>query len=350
MISFFEASLRSLSVHKVGNKINDEGYITSDDELQLTEEQSNYFLQYFLNPFGRVNDVFNLYHPSGNLDLNQVHANTRLSFISPNPEDFHWITQRITEHLYEVTNHPNIKSGELYVAFFDNVQFEGELHSAVGIFKSENKETYLKVNPVQEGFNIQFENDAINISHLDKGCLILNTDAENGYKVICLDEKSKDGPYWKDEFLGLKVVNDNFQQTRNVMGLVKNFVTEKLEEDFDLSKSDKIDLLNKSAQYFKEKESFDIEEFSNEVIANTEAISSFKEFKSIYEEDFDTNIPDSFNISEAAVKKQSKAFKNVIKLDKNFQIHVHGKKELIEKGFDSERSMNYYKIYFKEEN
>jgi len=102
-------------------------------------------------------------------------------------------------------------------------------------------------------------------------------------------------------------------------------------------------------KYFKEKESFDIDEFSNEVIANAEGIESFKNFKKNYEEEFDTTIADSFDISEAAVKKQSKAFKSIIKLDKNFHIYIHGNKELIEKGFDEDKSMNYYKVYFKEE-
>ncbi|WP_317169152.1 hypothetical protein [Mucilaginibacter humi] len=46
-----------------------------------------------------------------------------------------------------MANHPNIKSGELYVAYFKDVQIEGNLLEAVGIFKSENKETYLKVYP-----------------------------------------------------------------------------------------------------------------------------------------------------------------------------------------------------------
>lgn len=348
MISFFEATLRTLSVHRLGNKINDEFYVLSEKELDLTEDQSAHFMQYFLSPFQKVNDVFSLYHPSGDLNLNEVYA-TVDSLFPFYRDNFHESTKDLTKLLYEVSNHPKIKSGELYVAFFENVQYQGETHNAIGIFKSENKETYLKVNPVQTGFNVKFENEAVNISNLDKGCLILNVDAEDGFKVICLDEKGKDSGYWRDEFLGLKVVNDDFQKTSNLMGLVKSFVNDKLEEDFDLSKANKIDLLNKATEYFKTNEVFDIEQFSHEVIANDQAISSFKEYKSIYEEDFDTNIPDDFNISDPAVKKHSKSFKNVIKLDKNFQIHIHGKKELIEKGFDQEKAMNYYKVFYKEE-
>lgn len=42
--------------------------------------------------------------------------------------------------------------------------------------------------------------------------------------------------------------------------------------------------------------------------------------------------------------------KEVLKLDKNFHIYIHGNHELIEKGFDSNKKMNYYKVYYNTEN
>jgi hypothetical protein len=102
-------------------------------------------------------------------------------------------------------------------------------------------------------------------------------------------------------------------------------------------------------KYFKEKDSFDLDEFSEEVIENPKAIESFKKFSREYNEEFDAGIDQPFDISGAAVKKQSRVFKSVLKLDKNFHIYIHGNKELIEKGFDDDKSMNYYKVYFKEE-
>ncbi len=68
-----------------------------------------------------------------------------------------------------------------------------------------------------------------------------------------------------------------------------------------------------------------------------------------YENEFDTEITDSFEISNAAVKKQARVFKSILKLDKNFHIYIHGSKEMIERGFDEEKNLNYYKVYFKEE-
>jgi hypothetical protein len=350
MISFYEAALAELSIHRIGNKAQDEFYVLSEQSLQIQDELlKNLLLQYFLTPYAKVNEIYRFTHPNDDLNLNEVfHFATA---IFENGESFHDNSQQLAKYLYEISNHPKIKSGELYVAFFENVQIEGELHGAIGIFKSETKETYLKVYPEQAGFGLSYEEEAINISKLDKGCLIFKTEKEEGYKVAVIDQtnRSAEAVYWKDEFLKLKVRNDNYNQTNNVLGVYKSFVTDKLDEDFEMTKADKIDLLNKSMKYFKEKESFDLEEFSNEVIANKEGIESFKNYKKSYEEEFDTTIADSFDISGAAVKKQARVFKSVLKLDKNFHIYIHGDKELIEKGFDEDKSMNYYKVFFKEE-
>jgi len=350
MISFFEASLAELSIHRIGNKSADEFYVLSEESLVLADEQLKELLsQYFLSPYLKVNEIYRFFHPNDDLNLNEVYHFAEAIFEKGG--NFHENSQQLAKYLYEVSSHPKIKSGELYVAYFENIQIEGETHDAIGIFKSETKETYLKVSPEHAGFSVSYEQDAININKLDKGCLIINAEKEEGYKVAVIDQtnRSTEAVYWKDEFLKLKIRNDNYNQTNNVLGVYKEFVTQKLDEDFEISKADKIDLLNKSMKYFKDKESFDLDEFSNEVIANEEGIASFKNFKKSYEEEYDTSIADTFDISEAAVKKQAKAFKSIIKLDKNFHIYIHGNKELIEKGFDDDRSMNYYKVYFKEE-
>ena len=352
MVTFFEASLDKISVHHVGNQALNEMYALSDHPLELKDEIiPNLLLQYFLRPFEKANEVYHLTHSSGNLNLNEVYHFA--SAIFEDQQEFHAVSELIAKHLYNKANHPNIKGGELYVVYFNNVQIEGESLDAIGIFKSENKETYLKVYPDKGGFQVDYEENAININKLDKGALIFNTNKENGYKVVVVDRTNgsqEAALYWKDYFLQLKIRNDSFNQTSNTLGIYKNFVTQELDDEFDMSKADKIDLLNRSMKYFKEKDTFDIDEFAGEVIGNPKAIESFKTFKSQYEQEFDSPIADTFEISGNAVKKQSRVYKSVLKLDKNFHIYIHGNKELIEKGFDEGKHMNYYKVYFKEEN
>lgn len=350
MVTFFEASLEQLSIHRIGNKMLEEFYVLSDEPLGIGDELlGSLLMQYFLKPFEKVNEVYRFMHSSDNLELNELfHFCTE---IFETPEQFHANTQSMAKFLYDISSHPKIKSGELYVASFKNVQIEGEVLDAIGIFKSETKDTYLKVYPDNAGFKLEYEQEGINIHKLDKGALIFKTEKAEGYKVVVTDQTNRgtEAVYWKDDFLKLSIRNDSYNQTSTALGVYKDFITNKVDEEFELTKADKIDLLNKSMKYFKEKESFDLDEFSNEVIGNPDAIASFKAYKTSYEQEFDTEINDSFDISSAAVKTQSRKFKSVLKLDKNFHIYIHGDRELIEKGFDDGRSMNYYKVYFKEE-
>ncbi|MEO8819233.1 MAG: nucleoid-associated protein [Ginsengibacter sp.] len=350
MISYFEASLSRLSIHKVGNKLLDENLNLSEHPLNIEDEiLDGLLMNYFLKPFEKTNEIYRLSHSTEDLNLNEVFHFAEIIFNDKN--EFHTNTRQIAKHLYDISNHPKIKSGELYVCYFENVQMEGEMLDAIGIFKSESKEPYLKIISKVNEFEISYEQEAINIKKLDKGCLIFNTEKEEGYKVAIVDQTNNtEAAYWIDDFLKLKIRNDNYNQTNTVLKVYKDFVTHKIDEEFEISKTDKIDLLNKSINYFKEKEHFDFNEFSNEVFGNEQGIESFKNFKKSYEEEYDTAIDDSFLISGSAVKKQARAFKSVLKLDKNFHIYIHGDKELIEKGYDEKMRMNYYKVYFKEEN
>lgn len=349
MISFFEASLKSLSVHHTGNKLQDEFYKLSDKPLEVNDELlNNLLMQFFIKPFEKSNEVFRFMHPSGHIEANEVFETSKQVFADNSA--FHEGSEILARLLYDVTNHPKIKSGEFYVALFENVQIEGDLHDAIGIFKSETKDTYLSVNPQHDGFAITYDQDGVSINNLDNGCLILNTETDEGFKVVVFDQsKNNASSYWKDEFLKLMVRNDNYTKTGNTLGVIKSFISEKLDDNFEISNTDKIDLLNKSVKYFKEKETFDTQEFANEVLANKEAVDLFSTYKKSYEEEFETVMPESFDISDAAVKSKQRQFKNEIKLDRNFSVKITGSKELIERGFDEEKQMNYYKLYFRDE-
>lgn len=348
MITFFEANLQLLAVHHVGNPLHDQLYNLSETTFEPSDDVMNSLLmQYFLLPFEKTNQVFNFMHPSGNVELNDTYRICREIFSGKT--SLIEGSQQLTKYLYSVSSHPKIKAGELYVAYFDNIQIEGELHNTIGIFKSESKEAYLKVDSAINSFDLSYEQQGTNINKLDKGCLIFNN-KDGKYKVAVIDNTGKaTSSYWMDDFLQLKLREDSFTQTSTLLGICKSFVMDKLPENFELTETDKADLLNRTIKYFKEKETFDKQEFTGEVLNNKEAADLFTEHKNIYELDFDVTLPDNFEISESAVKKQAKAFNSVIKLDRNFKLHVTGNKELIEKGFDQEKQLNYYKVYFKEE-
>lgn len=350
MIGIAEASLSLLSIHQAGNKTAGQPLRLSEKGYELKDEMLHSLLaRYFLKPFEKANVVYGFSHVNGHLALNGVYQYAGKIF--DDESSFHETSRDICRQLYEVADHPNIKGGEVYVAFIRNLLYNGETVNGIGIFKSESKEPYLTVSTNEDGFNLGYEEQAINIKKLDKGCIILQSAQEAGFEVLVTDQTNAgDTVYWVDRFLGLKQKQTGFTQTTQLLDAYRAFVNTELEHTMDVTPTDKIDLLNRSIQYFKDKDHFQIDEFAYEVIANDAAIDKFKHFKESYERDMEVDIGEEFSISSVATKKQARLFKSVLKLDKNFHVYIHGNTELIEKGYDESRRKKYYKIYFDEEN
>ena len=346
MINIDQSRLTAIALHHIGNKPGDEGIRFSAAELKPSERIKDILLTYFLSPF-KSEEYFNLYHES-DLKLNEVFS--YVSDIFDNPACLYDQSVKLAKHLYEQSNHPKIRNGEFYTVYFTDCIVEGETMDVIGLFKSETRDTFLKVYPQDDGFAIESE-AGININKLDKGCLICNTGREEGYLVSVIDKANKgtDAQFWVDLFLHVRQRNDGYFNTRNAMSLCKDFVVKKFPGQFDVSKADQADLLHKSVRFFKENDNFDLDEFANEVIQEPEAIKSFRQHKNEFEQEHDLQVSDNFAISDSAVKKQSKMLKSVIKLDKNFHIYVHGDQHKIVKGLDPETGLNYYQLFFREE-
>jgi len=344
---FDQLVTNQIVVHYIGNKPEEEGIRFSNDKLIIDNNLKDLFSAYFTNSF-KSTEFYNLSHPD-DLKFNEVF--NYITAIFDNPGNLFKQSVNLAKHLYEHSTHPKIKPGEFYTAYFYNCDIEGETVDAVGLFKSENKDTFLKVQHEDGDFVFNSE-EGININKLDKGCLIFNTEKEKGYLVAIVDNtgKGSEAQYWKDDFLQLRPRNDDYHHTQNLLTMCKNFVVDKLPETFEISKADQVDMLNKSVKFFKEKDTFNIEDFASEVIQSPEVITAFHDYKKQFSDERELAISDEFSISDSAVKKQQRIFKSVIKLDKNFHIYVHGNKDLIERGFDEATGMHYYKVFFKEEN
>lgn len=338
--------IQSLVIHQIGNKSADEGLRLSKELLFIDDSINEALLTYFLSHF-KSEELYNLYHAS-NLQLNEVFAYAQAIF--ENPELLYGQSIHIAKHLYEQSTHPKIKAGELYVVYFSDCLIDGQSLDAIGIFKSENKDTFLKVHTRNDGFNLE-SHTGININKLDKGCLIFNSESDKGYLVAVVDSAAKgsEAQYWMDQFLHIRPRNDEYFQTKNVLSMCKSFVVDKLPAQFEMTKADQVEMLNRSVKFFKDNDNFEMDDFTDEVLATPEVIQSFRSYKSEFEQDRDIEISESFSISESAVKKQSRFIKSVIKLDKNFHIYVHGDKNNIIKGYDEETGLHFYQLYFKEE-
>ncbi|NBB31984.1 nucleoid-associated protein [Cellulophaga sp. BC115SP] len=342
MNKFNISDISGVAVHHVGVKYEEEGILISRSLLNLTPSLKETLLKYFVSSF-KSDEYFSFTH-SVDLNLNEVY--TFVSEIFQNSLNLHENSIKLVKHLYQCSEHPNIKSGEFYTVHFPECFFEGYQTEAIGLFKSESRETYIDVIADRDALKVE-SYEGFNINKIDRGCLIFNIPDDQGFVIaLCNGTKKEDSVYWNEDFLGIIPRKDNYHNTQNVLSLYKSFITNNLPTNANISSAEKAVLLNKSLQYFKDNDHFNLEEFNHKVLESSELIDQFHEFKDNNIHKF--NFSEEFLISEKALVKQKRAYKKVLKLDRNFEIHISGNQDLFEKGVDSD-GRKYYKFYYNQE-
>lgn len=347
MIDFSEVVLKEMAIHYVGNKSKDEGvYLSRKSFTFFDETVLENFVEYFTKPFQSTPEFYNFFHPA-DINLNEVSSFSTAYFTGK--IDFAAMAEKMARMLYDKSEHPNINGGELFIVSFTGINLNGVPADALGIYKSEVKDTFIKLNKVESSYNYQMD-AGINIKAVDKGCVIFNTGQDDKFTVCVVDNinKSKEAKFWMDDFLRLINCQDSFHFTKDYLDVAKKFVTEKMTEVYDLSKADKIDYLNKSIGYFKKNDHFAEQDFLQDVFQHSDVIENFNQFKQQYAFENEMKLDHDFDISNQAVKKQARIFKSILKLDKNFHIYIHGNKQLIEKGTEVD-GRKFYKIYYDNE-
>lgn len=346
MFNFEEVQIGQIIVHAVGNKNNKDGVHHAKQVLTLDEMLRQLLKTYFLSAFKQPQ--YFQFVSDTELHDNSVYGIAKELFADQSR--FFELSCKMANQLYESSDHPNIKAGEFYMAMFKDCMVNGELCNAIGIFKSENKDTFLKVQSQAGSFALSQER-GVNIKKLDKGCLIFDLDAETGYRVLTIDNlgKGQNALYWNGQFLQMEAIDDDYFQTQNYLRLTKGFVDEVYNTANEVERADQIDMLNRSLDYFKDNEHFDKAEFDKNVMTEEPIIEAFNDFKNQYQQDHETNIREHFPISSQAVKKEKGKLRSILKLDKNFHVYIHGQRDKVERGWDEKRGMHYYKLYFFDE-
>ncbi len=337
--------IAQLAIHKVGNKLQHEGVFLSESLVQLNELTNSLLGTYFFTHF-KSEEQYQFYSDVALTD-NQVYTWVKEIFedndkLLPN-------AALMAQHLYEVSNHASIKGGEFYVAYFKDCMINGITTDAIGLFKSENKDTFLKIYP--DGEQLVLGTDTgINIQKLDKGCLIFNTQEPTGYICKVLDKSSRGNEtlYWFDYFLHVRQISNDYFFTEQMITICKDFVKKELPKEFEVSKADQADIFIKSEAYLNSKGDFNFDEFKQTILHQPEAQNRFADFRYDYQQEHQIQLEDNFVISNAAVKKKKAFLRSKIKLDKNFTIYVHGNSELILNDVD-EMGRKFYKIYYDQE-
>lgn len=260
--------------------------------------------------------------------------------------DFMIVCEKIAQHLQDCSTHPSIKDGYVFISKVSGIQLNNSLYQGLSIAKYDETEKYLIVPEAEDNWNQPHIEKCLGRKKPDKGCLIVFDNEP--FTVYVIDNGNAGTDYWVKNFLSCTpLLEDNFRTIRS-MGLAKSFIVDELPIYFDIARADQIDLLNRSMKFFKEHDNFCIEEFAKDVMQQSEVIDQFTQYRTSYEDTHGIDLSDDFSISAPAVRKQARAFKSILKLDKNFDIYIHGGREKIEQGVD-ENGRKYYKIFYEEE-
>ncbi len=340
MIQIEDAIIRNVILHRIASEesesiINQSLFEYSSDEDDVTLKKI------FLKPFLSHAQTFEFKHDIS-LDYNILYNISKGIFSG---DDFIQKSGEIGQHLISSSKHPNIKDGDLFIVQFDEVKLNNKYYEALGVFKFEDKESFIETSIKDNGISFNIKK-GIGSKKPDKACLILFS--EEPYTILIIDNNNNDTEYWQNDFINHRSKNDFVNNTNNFLTLAKEFITSQIPAEFEVTKATQIDFLNRSVDYFKTREVFDKQEFEGEVFGDENVIESFRSFDQSYKQEHDLELADNFDISAHAVKKQARVFKKVLKLDKNFHIYIHGNRNLIEQGVD-EKGRKFYKIYYEEE-
>lgn len=333
--------IKALSVHRIGNKAAVEGVELSESPVELDETLGEILKSYFLMAF-KDEERYRFSHPTDR-DLNAVYSYVSEAF--ENDGTFHEQSKKMARYLYEQSVHPNIKRGDLYVVYFKDCILDGETVDAIGLFKSENKDTYIRINHVTGGFSVESQT-GMSINKLDKGCLIFNIKKAEGYVVCVVDNANRsDAKYWVNDFLQLKRCEDDFRQTEQAVAMCKGFISH-LTGEYD--KATKAIMMNKVIESLGE-QSVSVDSIAEKAFNPVGAGDAFWNYVDDFQTKNEIKFKDSFQGKAELINRRSVRTVTKVCLDNNFEIIILGGEKNIERGYNQKRRQKYYTLYFDKE-
>ena len=350
MINLFNAHIENLSIHRVGNKSRNEAIFLSETPYGLNDEIMPLLKEYFFKSFREKEENYFQFAHEVDLEYNEMFNFATEVFT--NPSSVHDVSKKITNHLFEQSNHPHIKNAEVYVTYMTNVSIDNNVVDVVGVFKSELRTDFLQFEEKNNNLEMILQ-EGINLNKLDKGCLIFNYKKEEGYKILTIDSNRYDAKYWLEHFLSVDAFQDENFMTKKYLKFCQEFAKEVVFPAED--KKQEVMFMNRAVNHFAKNDEFEETAFLNDVMDNPDLIPEFKSYKADRGEKYSIEDVTSFPIANAAVTDARKSIKNIINLDTNIQIKLdfinpESAEKFVEKGWDEEKQMYYYLVYFNKEN
>lgn len=193
MLDISSARVMRCVVHRVGNRLREEGCELSQQEVHGTAELHGTLLRHYLTPLVRAGEAFELYHES-DIALNAVRQFSSRIFSESN--DFIPLTQNIAKQLYAASVHSSIAAGEFITILFCDVRINDKPHLALGLYKIEQRETFLDVEQKDDSLNL-VELSGIPVSNIQKGALIIG----DSFEMFVKESSGQQTKYWAESFL-----------------------------------------------------------------------------------------------------------------------------------------------------
>ncbi|MEK4485878.1 nucleoid-associated protein [Psychrobacillus sp. FSL H8-0484] len=333
MLEVSESKLGQYVVHYVSDTLVLGDEVFSQPEVMLEAA----FTQLAFNKID-FEQQYEFFHET-DIGLNEVY--TYVNSIFDQESSFLEQSKHIATHLQSVSQHPNIKSGELFIGLFDNCLWHTEVKKVIAIVKIDEKEMFLDVKNEQNKMIVNGI-DGINVKKINNMAVIIDMGPDIAPAVFMKTKKKEDVVYWQERFLKIKVADEHYHKTNLALTECKKYILK--EESF--TNTEKLGFLNKTLDYFRNEEEFQVNDFIDTVFEKADPVQKEVIVNSVK--------PYETVISESAIEKVEKTYKRKIKLDSNIEIQVNVRNieqvdELIEVGYDEASNRKFYKIYFHEE-
>jgi hypothetical protein len=237
MLDVSSARVTHCVVHRVGNRLREEGCELSQQEVKGTADLHGTLLRHYLGPLAR-GDAFEFYHES-DINLNAVRQFALT--ILRSPDKFLGLTQSIAKQLYSVSSHPSIAEGEFIAILFQDVRIGEVSHLALGLYRIEQRETFLDVERANDSLNL-VEMSGIPVSNIQKGVLIVG----DALKLFVKESSGQQTKYWQELFLKVRPQQTDKSTAKLAAQFVKQ-VCARIDVDAGLSlRRDLVDIFTSS--------------------------------------------------------------------------------------------------------
>ena len=326
--------IKKATIQVVGNKTRGEGL--SAASVLADVSGSSEFLTKLVEKSFTMDDLKRFSY------IESVELNPVYQFVSKmfdDKEAFLKQSVNIATFLYDQSVHPNIRNGELYVLLLE-CEYKKETVEAIAILKSEKKDPFLATD--NDGREIFVRTIyGTGLKGLDKGCLVLNVERENGYVVGTVDNTNNgsDAQYWTDSFLHVTNCDDDYHETVKLTEMLTAFSKQVAEQNA----AEGAVVAKKATELLKKGEAVHVEELTDKICATDEQREQFVTFRQEFE-DAHGEIADEVNVVAKAASRKPVTRMNTLRIGDEFEVKVMNPEARMEQGKDD--AGRYWKLYW----